>query len=92
MQTATSDRRERTKMLHLTSADPAKEKIETLVIPVCEDTEIHDHSTIVSIIKKAPKLKEFKGEKDDQVIFYNLPGTKVVRVILMGIGKRENVE
>ena len=50
-------------MLQLKTVDLKKTKTETLVIPVCEDTQIYDNSAIVSIINKAKKLKEFKGEK-----------------------------
>ena len=39
-------------MLFLKSIDLKKEKIDTLVIPVCEDKDIHDNRTITSLIKK----------------------------------------
>ena len=47
-------------MLRLKSVDLKKEKIETLVIPVCEDREIHYRKTVTALVKKAKKLKEFK--------------------------------
>jgi len=79
-------------MLHLKSADLQKVKTETLVIPVCEDKDIHDDKTITSLIRRAKKLKEFNGKKGDQVAFYNLPDIKAVRTIFMGLGKREKVD
>ncbi len=78
-------------MLHLSSVDLKKEKIESLIIPVCEDEDIHDSKTITSLIRKAMKIKEFKGDKGDEVAFYNLPEVKAVRVIFMGLGKLEKV-
>ena len=79
-------------MLHLTSVDLKKVKIEALVIPVCEDKDIHDNKTISALIKKAKKIKEFKGDKGDEVAFYNLSEVKAVRVIFMGLGKFEKVD
>ena len=78
-------------MLHLSSIDLKKEKIESLVIPVCEDKDIHDSKTITSLIRKAKKIKEFKGDKGDEVAFFNLPEIKAVRVIFMGLGKLEKI-
>jgi len=79
-------------MLHLKTVDLKKTKTETLVIPVCEDTQIHDNSAIVSIINKAKKLKEFKGEKDDEVILYTPPGVNAERVIFLGLGKAKEID
>jgi len=79
-------------MLNLKTVDLKKTKTETLVIPVCEDTQIHDNSAIVSVINKAKKLKEFKGEKDDEVILYNPPEIKAERVIFFGLGKAKEVD
>lgn len=79
-------------MLELKSADLKKEKIETLVIPVCEDKEIHDNRTIISMIKQAKKIKGFKGKKDDEVIFYNPSQVSAERVIFSGLGKLEKAD
>lgn len=79
-------------MIQLKSADLKKVKTETLVIPVCEDKDIHDDATIAALIRKAKKLKEFKGAKDDQVVFYNLPDVKIVRLIFIGLGKLKKID
>jgi len=79
-------------MLKLTSVDLKKVGIETLIIPVCEDKEIHDDATISLLIKKAKQLKEFTGKKDDEVIFYDLKEVKAKRVILTGLGKLEKID
>ncbi len=79
-------------MLHLKSVDLTKQKIETLAIPVCEDKDIHEDPAITAVIKKALELNEFKGKKDDAVIFYDLPEIKARRVMLSGIGKFENID
>jgi len=79
-------------VLRLKSVDLKKAKIETLVIPVCEDEDIHDDEEISSLVKKAKGLREFKGEKGDEVILFNLPEVKTERVIFLGMGKLEKLD
>jgi leucyl aminopeptidase len=79
-------------MLRLTSADLKKTKIETLTIPVCEDKDIHNDPIFKAVIKKALKLKEFNGKKDEVVTLYDLPEMNAQRVILSGLGKLEKID
>ena len=79
-------------MIHLKSVDLKKIKAESLVIPVCEDKNVFDDKMIASLIRKAKKIKEFKGDKDQEVTLYNLPEVKAERVIFMGLGKLEKVD
>lgn len=79
-------------MLNLKSADFEKVKIETLVIPVCEDNDIHDDQTISLLIEKAKSFNEFKGEKGDNLIFYDPDEVNAQRVILLGLGTLEKTD
>jgi leucyl aminopeptidase len=83
---------ERRKMLSLKSADLQKQKIDTLVVPVCEDKKIQDDSIINAIIKKALSLKEFKAEKGDEVTLYDLTDLNTKRVIFAGLGKLKKID
>ena len=74
-------------MLGLTSTDLNKSKIDTLAIAVCEDEDIHDDPIIEAVIRRALKLTEFNGEKDETVTLYDVPDIKAQRVILWGLGK-----
>ncbi|MBU2522521.1 MAG: leucyl aminopeptidase [Proteobacteria bacterium] len=78
-------------MLSLKSVDLRKVKAETLAIPVCEDRDIHDDKIITSLITRAKKLEEFKGDSGEEVVFYNPPELKAERIILMGLGKLEKL-
>ena len=78
-------------MLKLTSVDLKKAKIDTLVIPVCEDKEIHEDSTIKQFIKEAKRLAGLKGNTKDDVTLYKPQPVKVNRVILLGLGKIDKV-
>ncbi len=79
-------------MLHLTAVDITKIKIASLVIPVCEDKDIHENTTISSLIKQAKKIKEFTGDKGEEVTFYHLKEIKADRVIFLGLGKLEKID
>jgi len=79
-------------MLQLKTVDLNKTKTETLVIPVCVDTQIYDNRALVSIINQAKKLKEFKGEKNDEVILFGPAEIKAERVIFLGLGKLDKMD
>jgi len=79
-------------MLTVKSSDLKKAKMDTLAIPVCEDKSIYHDSDLKAVIKKAFSLKEFKGEKDETVTLYDLPGIKARRVIFWGLGKLKKID
>ena len=79
-------------MLQLTLVDMKKEKIETLIVPVCEDKTIHTDKVLSNLIRKAKRLKEFKGASKEEVTFYNPSEIKAERITFMGLGKRDEVE
>lgn len=79
-------------MLHLTAVDITKRKIASLVIPVCEDMDIHENTALVDLVKQAKKIKEFKGDKGDEVIFYQPKEVKADRVVFIGLGNLEKID
>jgi leucyl aminopeptidase len=79
-------------MLHLTSVDLKKAKIETLAIPVSEDKDIHEDGLIKAVIKKAMKLKEFNGKRDEVVTLFDPSDVNAQRVVLCGLGKVEKID
>jgi leucyl aminopeptidase len=79
-------------MLRLTSIDLKKLKIDTLAIAVCQDEDIHNDPIIEAVIRKALKLKEFNGKKDETVTLYDVPDIKAQRVIMWGLGKLEKTD
>jgi len=78
-------------MLKFASVDIKTKKIEALIVPVCEDKSIHDDRTIKQLIKEAERVADFKGDGKDETILYMPPGVNAKRVILMGLGKTEDV-
>jgi len=79
-------------MLKLTSADLQKTKIDTLVIPVCEDEMIHEDPVLIDLIAKAHKQAEFKAGTGDVLTLYDLPDVKSHRIVFFGIGQRAKVD
>ena len=78
-------------MLKLRTLDLQTQKIETLIVPVCEDKQIHADRIITKIIKKALALKEFKAEKGDTVTLYDIKNPSIERVICIGLGRFEKI-
>ena len=74
-------------MLKFTVLDLKDKLTETLIVPVCEDHNIHSHEGVREIMNHVASIKEFKGKKDDQLILYDLPNVKVKRAIMVGVGK-----
>ncbi|MFZ0611442.1 MAG: leucyl aminopeptidase [Desulfobacterales bacterium] len=73
-------------MLSLKSLEPAASETDLLVVPVCEDAELHDHPLLASMVARIQKFEEFKGANGDEVVLYSPPGTKARRVLFTGLG------
>jgi len=79
-------------MIGLKAADLQKQKIDTLIVPVCQDRKIHEDRIINAVIKTALQLKEFKAEKDNELTLYDLKDLNTKRVIFVGLGKFKKID
>jgi len=79
-------------LLELKTGDLKKDRIGTLVIPVCEDADIHENRAISALAARAKKMEEFKRGNDAEVVFFDPPEINASRVICMGIGKKEKLD
>ncbi len=77
-------------VLHLSPPLALKQPLDTLVIPVCEDADIH-YRSVSSLQRRALAVKEFKGRKGDVLTLYDIPRTRLKRVMYMGLGKKETL-
>jgi leucyl aminopeptidase len=73
-------------MLNLLATAPGRTPIDFLAIPLCQGADLHGDPTLRAIVAKAAGLEEFTRDKDQQVLLYDLPGTKVRRAWLGGLG------
>jgi leucyl aminopeptidase len=78
-------------MLALKSGDLHKINILTWVVPVCEDADIHEDKAIVSLIQRLKPFKEFKGQKEDELVLYDPGDVTARRIIFIGLGKLEKL-
>lgn len=79
-------------MIKFSSADIKKSKLETLVIPVCEDKNIHANRTVAALARKALAVKEFQGKAKDELTLYSPARVKCERVLFLGLGKAEAIK
>ncbi len=79
-------------MIKLTSASPAKTKMEMLALPVCERTPIVDSPLLAAATAAALDLDEFEGRFKQQVMLYAPEGSGIARCLCMGIGERKKVD
>jgi leucyl aminopeptidase len=74
------------------SKNLAEERVETLVVPVCEDVVIHDDRRVAALARNAGKMVEFSGEKKQKITFYTPKGIQADRVVFIGMGKKDALD
>ena len=79
-------------MLQTISPHQIKTNVEALAIPVCPDRAIHAEPALAAAIREVKTLSEFKGEKTDSVVWYDLPDLKAKRVLFFGVGQMEDLD
>jgi len=79
-------------MLEVKTVNFRRTKVDTLVVPVCEDRDIHTDKTITSLIDAANAFKEFKGKKGDRLTLFEPAGTRITRVLFFGMGKADALD
>ena len=73
-------------MLEVNVVNLKRVKVDTLMVPVCEDCEIHSDKTVKSLIGQAKALAAFKGKKGDVVTLFQPADTGVNRAVFFGLG------
>lgn len=79
-------------MLMIQSGNPAEIQTECLVVPVCEDVDIHPDPAIAGSIHLIENIREFKGGKEDEVVLYRPQGLRADRVMFIGIGRHAKID
>lgn len=69
-----------------------EKQMEILVVPVCEDADIHPADFIPELIQQVKHLKEFKGAEGDQVVFFAPRGICADQIMFVGLGKKEKTD
>jgi leucyl aminopeptidase len=79
-------------LLKIMTKDLTEDRVETLVIPTCEGSVIHDDRRVASLVRAAGKMTEFSGKKRQKITFYNPKGLQVDRAVLIGLGKKGDLD
>ena len=66
-------------------------KTDALIIPVCQDKNIHYPGNEAIFKKYLSEYKEFKGKKQDKIALYGLQNVNASRMIFFGIGKLADI-
>ena len=66
-------------MLELKTVNLKRTKLDTLVVPVCEDGGIHSDKTLSSMVAEAKTMLEFNGKAGQVLTLFSLsaPGSSV---------------
>ena len=74
-------------MLELNAVDLKRRKVDTLMVPVCEDGDIHADRTVLALIAEAKSLVEFSGKTGQSLTLYDPADTQIHRAVFFGLGK-----
>ncbi len=78
-------------MLEVKAVNLKRTKVDTLMVPVCEDRGIHTDLTVTSMVEAAKALAEFNGKQGDVVTLFQPAETRINRVVFFGLGKFESL-
>ncbi len=78
-------------MIEVKTVNLKRAKVQTLVVPVCEDADIHADKTVVALVAQAKTLEEFSGKKGERVTLFQPKDTRITRTVFLGMGKSENL-
>ncbi len=78
-------------MFELQTINLKRAAVDTLVVPVCEDREIHSDSSVKSLIDAAKATATFNGKKGEQASLFQPTGTAITRAYFFGLGKAETL-
>jgi leucyl aminopeptidase len=66
-------------------------KVDTLVVPVCEDSEIHSEASLCALVAAAKAKAEFSGKAGETLTLFQPEGVSVDRAVFFGLGKADKV-
>jgi leucyl aminopeptidase len=79
-------------MLSYSSQPLDRTPIEILAVPAAQDISLHTTPALQSVIAAARELEEFNAEKDQKVLLYDPPGTRIRRCLIVGLGPKEKID
>ncbi|HSO19499.1 MAG TPA: leucyl aminopeptidase [Desulfosarcina sp.] len=78
-------------MLELKTVNLKRAHVDTLVVPVCEDRDIHGDAVLSALSTSAKAMVEFNGKTGETLTLFHPEGLSVVRALFFGLGKTEKL-
>jgi leucyl aminopeptidase len=78
-------------MIEIRSINLKRSTIETLVIPICEDTMLHE-GPLAALIEAGRGIETLKGESGEMTVVHRPEGFRIQRLIFIGLGKAAKVD
>ncbi len=83
-------------MIQIKSSSPLKLPGNCLVVPLLKNNRMTNIAAQVNeasdgLLHQLAKKSGFKGEAGSTLVFHNLPGIKALRVMLVGVGKKKEI-
>ena len=83
-------------MIQIKSSSPLKLSGNCLVVPMLKNNRMTNIAAQVNeasdgLLHQLAKKSGFKGEAGSTLVFHNLPGIKALRVMLVGVGKKKEI-
>jgi len=75
----------------ITRSGIEEKQVEILIIPVCEDADIHPAAFLPELVHRAGSLKEFKGADSEDIVFFGPSGVRASQVMFIGLGKKNEI-
>ncbi len=79
-------------MIKLVSGDLQKIEAPLLIIPVCEDKNLHDDPVVLDLLKPLARYDEFTGKSGEEFMWFPANHIKAARVLFVGIGKSDKLD
>ena len=78
-------------MLELKTVNLKRTKVDTLVVPVCEDGDLHGEGPLAPLVAVAKSKAEFNGKPGECVTLFKPENTRIARAVFFGLGKTEHL-
>ncbi|MGD9309866.1 MAG: leucyl aminopeptidase [Desulfosarcina sp.] len=78
-------------MIEVKAINLTRAKVDTLAVPVCEDSDIHKDKTLTSLISLAKAKDEFSGKSGEMMTLFQPKGLHIRRVVFVGVGPHDSL-
>lgn len=78
-------------MIALSAADPGKSSIDFLVVPVCQDKELH-RGAVAKLVQEVRRIHPLTGETGEHLTWGQAEGSRIRCAVFSGVGKVDELD